>query len=123
MPSFFEDLVKLPVLIASALGAVLAVLITPRRMVMPFTLLLGHAFEETAMTDAPALLRDADHSPESEKLVERLRANKTFAWQDWPADSKQGDVDLLRQPDFVVHPRLFQHQPRAFVKSRQKQAP
>jgi ABC-2 type transport system permease protein len=48
------------------------------------------------MTDAPALLRDADHSPESEKLVERLRANKTFAWRDWPADSTEKDVDLLK---------------------------
>jgi hypothetical protein len=41
MPSFFEDLVKLPVLIASALGAVLALLISPRRMVMPFALLFA----------------------------------------------------------------------------------
>src|ERR1700759_1341340 len=60
-----------------------------------FTLLLGHAFEETAISDAPAVLRDSDHSPESQKFVERLRANKTFAWKDWPADSA-ATIDLLK---------------------------
>ena len=58
-----------------------------------FTLLLGHAFEVTVVTDAPALLRDDDRSPESKKLVERLRANKTFAWQDWNAAAAHA-VDL-----------------------------
>ena len=52
-----------------------------------FTLLLGHAFEDAAITDAPSMLRDADHSAESAKLIERLKTNKTFAWQDWGADS------------------------------------
>jgi ABC-2 type transport system permease protein len=61
-----------------------------------FTLLLGHAFEDSAITEAPALLRDADHSPESQKLLERLRANNTFAWQDWAADST-APVDLLKR--------------------------
>lgn len=60
-----------------------------------FTLLLGHAFEEGSVSDAPALLRDADHSAESQKLVEKLRANKTFAWRDWSADSS-ADVNLLK---------------------------
>ncbi|MEI9897565.1 MAG: ABC transporter permease [Chthoniobacter sp.] len=60
-----------------------------------FTLLLGHAFEETSMTDAPALLRDADHSEESQKLVERLKANKTFAWRDWTPDTA-APVNLLK---------------------------
>ena len=59
-----------------------------------FTLLLGHAFEITATSDAPALLLDADKSEASEQLVDALRAKKTFAWRDWegPAD---GPVDLL----------------------------
>jgi ABC-2 type transport system permease protein len=60
-----------------------------------FTLLLGHAFEESVIADAPALLRDADHSPESQKLVERLRTSKSFAWRDWPNDTP-APVDLLR---------------------------
>src|ERR1700744_5345388 len=71
-----------------------------------FTLLLGHAFEETATTDAPALLRDADHSPESQKLVERLRTNKTFAWQVEDVNTAP-PVDLLKhgvQIDVVIPP-------------------
>ncbi len=48
-----------------------------------FTLLFGHAFEVTDLTDAPALLHDADRTAESEKLVERLRGSATFAWRDW----------------------------------------
>ncbi|MEP6670306.1 MAG: ABC transporter permease [Chthoniobacter sp.] len=60
-----------------------------------FTLLLGHAFEETATTDAPALLRDSDQSDESRQLVEKLRANKTFAWREWVPDST-ANVNLLK---------------------------
>jgi hypothetical protein len=41
VPSFFEDLVKLPVLIASGAGMVLALVMSPRRMVMPFALLVA----------------------------------------------------------------------------------
>jgi ABC-type multidrug transport system permease subunit len=59
-----------------------------------FTLLLGHAFEITATSDAPALLLDADKSEASAKLVEQLRAKKTFAWRDWTG-SADGPVDLL----------------------------
>ena len=59
-----------------------------------FTLLLGHAFEEGSVSDAPALLRDADQSAESKKLVEKLRANKTFAWRDWTGNAS--DVNLLK---------------------------
>jgi ABC-type multidrug transport system permease subunit len=60
-----------------------------------FTLLFGHAFEETALTDTPAMLLDADRSPQSEKLVERLRENKTFTWHDGSGSAGQ-PVDLLK---------------------------
>ena len=60
-----------------------------------FTLLLGHAFEVTDVTDAPALLFDTDHSEQSEKLVEKLRASTTFAWRDSAAVSLDG-LDLLK---------------------------
>ena len=39
VPQFFVSLVKLPVLIAAVLGFVIALLVSPRRMVMPFVLL------------------------------------------------------------------------------------
>jgi hypothetical protein len=39
VPTFFENLVKLPVLLAAGVGAVLGIVISPRRMLMPFVLL------------------------------------------------------------------------------------
>jgi ABC-2 type transport system permease protein len=60
-----------------------------------FTLLFGYAFEVGEITDAPAVLRDEDHSEQSQKLVERLRTNKAFAWQEWD-EAKSGQLDLLK---------------------------
>jgi hypothetical protein len=39
IPGFFQNLVKLPVFLAAGVGAVLGVVISPRRMLMPFVLL------------------------------------------------------------------------------------
>ena len=60
-----------------------------------FTLLLGHAFEVTELTDAPAFLFDADRSEQSEKLVEKLRESATFAWRDSSQTTVEG-IDLLK---------------------------
>ncbi|HSI11942.1 MAG TPA: ABC transporter permease [Chthoniobacter sp.] len=65
-----------------------------------FTLLLGHAFETTAVTDTPALLRDADQSEQSHKLVEKFRANKTFAWREVAPDAPT-EIDLLKAGAFM----------------------
>jgi len=59
-----------------------------------FTLLFGHAFEETSITDAPAILRDADGSPQSSLLMDHLKENKTFAWRIAEGPSTQSP-DLL----------------------------
>lgn len=62
----------------------------------PFmTFIFGHAFEQTALTDAPALLQDRDHSAESRKFVESVAGNKTFAWKQSRLAST-GDPDLLK---------------------------
>jgi ABC-2 type transport system permease protein len=58
------------------------------------TIMLGHAFEATALTDAPALLQDRDQSAESRKFVELLAKNQTFAWK------KQTGASL-REPDLL----------------------
>lgn len=39
IPTFFQNLVKLPVFVAAGVGAVLGIVISPRRMLMPFVLL------------------------------------------------------------------------------------
>ena len=54
-----------------------------------FTLLFGYAFEVTEMKNVPALLRDADRTEQSAKLVERLRRSETFRWKDWPAGAEE----------------------------------
>ena len=41
VPGFFQNLVKLPVFLAAGVGAVLGVVISPRRMLMPIVLLLA----------------------------------------------------------------------------------
>jgi ABC-2 type transport system permease protein len=82
------------------------VLVLVLTMPPAFTLIFGYAFEQTATTDAPALLRDADQSPESARLIERLKTNKTFAWQVQQVETAP-PVDLLKhrvQIDVVIPP-------------------
>jgi ABC-2 type transport system permease protein len=75
-----------------------------------FTLLFGHAFAESAITQAPALLRDADHSDASRKLIEKLRQSKTFSWQVRDVEATP-PVDRLRRHfsiDVVIPPKWGQ---------------
>lgn len=60
-----------------------------------FTLIFGHAFETPETTDAPALLSDADHSERSQRFVDLILQNKTFAWRQQPAPGLGRDPDLL----------------------------
>ena len=46
-----------------------------------FTLIFGHAFEQTSATDVPALLENRDRSPESDEFVRHLQAGSTFRWK------------------------------------------
>src|SRR5437763_9288635 len=65
-------------------------------LVLPplFTLLFGHAFETTEMTDVPALLINRDSTPRTERFVEIVLKNKTFRWRRMPA-SFDREADLL----------------------------
>jgi len=60
-----------------------------------FTLLLGHAFENTASTDTPVVLRDSDQSEQSRALIDKLKADKTFAWREI-APETPGTINLLK---------------------------
>src|SRR5438067_12743877 len=55
-----------------------------------FTLMIGHAFEVTNLTDVPTILKDEDQSVESQKFAEFLSADTTFAWV-----KDGGKTDLL----------------------------
>ena len=61
-----------------------------------FTLLFGYAFEVTALTHVPTLLRDEDRSETSAKLVEFLSAKDSFAFKSDPSPAGT-DPDLLRE--------------------------
>lgn len=61
-----------------------------------FTLIFGHAFESGERKNVPAILVNQDSTPATERFVELLRANETFAWRE-QAPGQGNEDDLLRQ--------------------------
>src|SRR5947209_3228617 len=59
-----------------------------------FTLIFGHAFENTELTDVPALLIDRDQTPRTAHFIEIISKDKTFHWR-MPARDFQGEFDLV----------------------------
>jgi ABC-2 type transport system permease protein len=59
-----------------------------------FTLLFGHAFENTQLTDVPALLINRDDTPRTARFVDIILKDKTFQWRK-PGPGFNGDSDLL----------------------------
>jgi ABC-type multidrug transport system permease subunit len=59
-----------------------------------FTVIFGHAFEVTESSDVPALLENADHTPASQRFVDRLITNRTFKWK---LATTGGQPDLLKE--------------------------
>jgi ABC-2 type transport system permease protein len=46
-----------------------------------FTVLFGHAFETSELTDVPSLLVDRDNSPRSQEFTDMILKKKTFQWR------------------------------------------
>ena len=67
-------------------------------LVLPpvFTLIFGHAFESGERKGVPAIFVDRDATPRTERFIELLRANETFAWRD-PIPNREIENDLLGQ--------------------------
>lgn len=59
-----------------------------------FTLIFGHAFESGERKNVPAILVNQDSTPATERFVELLRANETFAWRE-QAPGRADESDLL----------------------------
>jgi ABC-2 type transport system permease protein len=59
-----------------------------------FTLIFGHAFENTQLTDVPALLIDRDHTERTARFIEIISKDKTFHWK-MPGPNFQGESDLI----------------------------
>ena len=60
-----------------------------------FTLIFGHAFEDTGANEVPALLENRDQSPSSGDFVRQLSTEKTFRWR--TAKNISGQPDLLHE--------------------------
>jgi drug efflux transport system permease protein len=59
-----------------------------------FTLIFGHAFENTQLTDVPALLIDRDHTERTARFIEIISKDKTFHWR-MPGPDFGGESDLI----------------------------
>ena len=59
-----------------------------------FTLIFGHAFESSEMTDVPALLINRDDTPRTQRFIDIVSKNKTFNWRK-EAPSITNESDLL----------------------------
>ena len=59
-----------------------------------FTVLFGHAFENTQLTDVPALLIDRDDTPRTARFIDIISKDKTFQWKR-RASGFNRDSDLL----------------------------
>ena len=58
-----------------------------------FTVLFGHAFENTELTDVPALLVNRDTAPQAGRFIEIISKNKTFLWKTAAPDiSDEGNL-------------------------------
>jgi ABC-type multidrug transport system permease subunit len=60
-----------------------------------FTLLFGHAFENTELTNVPALLIVRDQAPRANRFVDIISKNKTFTWRRASPDTSD-ESNLLR---------------------------
>ncbi|HZR06069.1 MAG TPA: ABC transporter permease [Candidatus Udaeobacter sp.] len=61
-----------------------------------FTLLFGHAFETSELTDVKSLLIDRDNTPRSQEFADLIWKNKTFDW-------RRGSPDTKNPSDLVGH--------------------
>jgi ABC-type multidrug transport system permease subunit len=59
-----------------------------------FTLLFGHAFETSELTDVPSMLINRDNTPRSQEFINIISKNKTFRWR-YASPEIQNESDLL----------------------------
>jgi ABC-type multidrug transport system permease subunit len=59
-----------------------------------FTLIFGHAFEASEMTNVPALLINRDETPRAQRFIDIIAKNKTFQWRKQSPDLRD-ESDLL----------------------------
>src|SRR5262249_41218152 len=73
-------------------GVLLLVLLLPPL----FTLLFGHAFETSELTDVPCMLINRDNTPRSQEFIDIISKNKTFRW-------RFGSAEIQNESDLLAH--------------------
>src|SRR5215472_2690702 len=61
-----------------------------------FTLLFGHAFETSELTDVPCMLINRDNTPRSQEFIDVISKNKTFRWH-------HGSPDINNESDLLAY--------------------
>src|SRR5437660_8068451 len=59
-----------------------------------FTLLFGHAFETSEISDVPAMLINRDNNARTQRVIDIVLQNKTFRWRQAPPELAH-ESDLL----------------------------
>ena len=59
-----------------------------------FTLLFGHAFETSEISDVPAMLINRDNNARTQRFIDIVLQNKTFRWRQAPPEITN-ESDLL----------------------------
>src|SRR6201987_5450584 len=59
-----------------------------------FTLLFGHAFETSELTDVPCMLINRDNTPRAQEFIDIISKNKTFRWR-YGSPEIQNESDLI----------------------------
>ena len=68
-----------------------------------FTLLFGHAFETSELTDVPCMLVNRDNTPRAQEFIDIISKNKTFRW-------RYGSPDIQNESDLLAdHVRAAEH--------------
>src|SRR5437879_2644227 len=61
-----------------------------------FTLLFGHAFETSELTDVPCMLVNRDNTPRSQEFIDIISKNKAFRW-------RYGSPEINNESDFLAY--------------------
>ena len=73
-----------------------------------FTLLFGHAFETSEISDVPAMLINRDNNPRTQRFIDIVVQNKTFRWrQAQPEITNESDLLANRVQATLVIPQAW----------------
>src|SRR5438132_2856447 len=61
-----------------------------------FTLLFGHAFETSEISDVPAMLINRDNNARTQRFIDIVLHNKTFRW-------RQAPPEILNESDLLAN--------------------